>query len=62
VLEEGPAKQGGEQRSGRTPGNKILNYVSMTDLTGASVRVRVLKGFQNSLFGEFVGLASADAQ
>lgn len=62
VLEEGPAKHGGEQRSGRTPGNKILNYVSTTDLTGASVRVKVLKGFQNSLFGEFVGLASADAQ
>ena len=62
ALEEGPAKHGGEQRSGRTPGNKILNYVSTTDLTGASVRVKVLKGFQNSLFGEFVGLASADAQ
>ena len=62
VLEEGPAKHGGEQRSGRNPGNKILNYVSTTDLTGASVRVKVLKGFQNSLLGEFVGLARADAQ
>ena len=62
VLEEGPAKHGGGQRSGRTSGNKILNYVSTTDLTGASVRVKVLKGFQNSLFGEFVGLASPDAQ
>ena len=62
VLEEGPAKHGGEQRSGRTPGNKIVNYVSTTDLTGASVRVKVLKGFQNSLFGEFVSLARADAQ
>jgi tRNA-2-methylthio-N6-dimethylallyladenosine synthase len=62
VLEEGPAKHGGEQRSGRTPGNKILNYVSTTDLAGASVRVKVLKGFQNSLFGEFVSLARADAQ
>jgi tRNA-2-methylthio-N6-dimethylallyladenosine synthase len=62
VLEEGPAKHGGKQRSGRTPGNKILNYVSTTDLTGASVRVKVLKGFQNSLFGEFVSLARPDAQ
>ncbi|UCH06834.1 MAG: tRNA (N6-isopentenyl adenosine(37)-C2)-methylthiotransferase MiaB [Deltaproteobacteria bacterium] len=62
VLEEGPAKHGGEHRSGRTPGNKILNYVSTTDLTGASVRVKVLKGLQNSLFGEFVGIARADAQ
>jgi tRNA-2-methylthio-N6-dimethylallyladenosine synthase len=62
VLEEGPAKHGGKQRSGRTPGNKILNYVSTNDLTGVSVRVKVLNGFQNSLFGEFVGLARADAQ
>lgn len=62
VLEEGPAKHGGEQRSGRTPGNKVVNYVSRTNLTGASVRIKVIKGFQNSLFGEFVGLESADAE
>jgi len=62
VLEEGPAKHGGEQRSGRTPANKVVNYVSTTNFTGASVRIKVIKGFQNSLFGEFVGLASADAQ
>jgi len=62
VLEEGPAKHGGEQRSGRTPGNKVVNYVSTTDLTGALVRIKVIKGFQNSLFGEFVGLASTDPQ
>ena len=62
VLEEGPAKHGGEQRSGRTPGNKVVNYVSRTNLTGASVRIKVIKGFQNSLFAEFVGLESADAE
>jgi tRNA-2-methylthio-N6-dimethylallyladenosine synthase len=62
VLEEGPAKHGGEQRSGRTPGNKVVNYVSTTDLTGALVRIKVIEGFQNSLFGEFVGLASTDPQ
>jgi tRNA-2-methylthio-N6-dimethylallyladenosine synthase len=62
VLEEGPAKHGGEQRSGRTPGNKVVNYVSTTKLTGASVRIRVIKGLQNSLFGDFAGLESTDAE
>ena len=62
VLEEGPAKHGGQQRSGRTPGNKVVNYISTNDLTGSSVRIKVIKGYQNSLFGEFIGLASTDAQ
>jgi tRNA-2-methylthio-N6-dimethylallyladenosine synthase len=61
VLEEGPAKHGGEQRSGRTPGNKVVNFVSRTNLTGALVCVKIITGFQNSLFGEFVGLESDDA-
>jgi len=62
VLEEGPAKHGGQQRSGRTPGNKVVNYVSTRDLTGALVRIKIIEGFQNSLLGEFIGLASTDAQ
>jgi len=55
VLVEGPAKHGGEQRSGRTGGNKVVNFASNTSLTGALVRIKVIKGFQNSLFGEFSG-------
>jgi len=62
VLEEGPAKHGGEQRSGRTPGNKVVNFVSRTNLTGALVRIKIIKGFQNSLFGEFVGLENDEAE
>ena len=61
VLEEGPAKHGGEQCSGRTPGNKVVNYVSRTAMPGALVCVKIIKGFQNSLLGEFVGLETDNA-
>ena len=55
VLVEGPGKRGNHQLSGRTPGNKVVNFFSTTDLKGELVLLKIIEGFQNSLLGEIVG-------
>jgi len=54
ILVEGPAKRGGGQLTGRALGNKVVNFPSRADLKGRLVRVKIDKGFQNSLIGELV--------
>jgi tRNA-2-methylthio-N6-dimethylallyladenosine synthase len=55
VLVEGPGKRGDHQLSGRTPGNKVVNFFPPTHLRGELVRLKIIQGFQNSLLGEIVG-------
>jgi tRNA-2-methylthio-N6-dimethylallyladenosine synthase len=52
ILVEGPAKRGYTQLQGRTLGNKVVNFHSKIDLAGKLVKVKITKGFQNSLLGE----------
>ena len=54
ILVEGSAKRGYTQLQGRTLGNKIVNFHSKINLTGKLVKVKITKGFQNSLFGELI--------
>jgi len=54
VLVEGPGKRGGAQLTGRTTGNKVVNFPAKSDLKGELVTVRIIEAFQNSLFGEMV--------
>jgi tRNA-2-methylthio-N6-dimethylallyladenosine synthase len=54
VLVEGPGKRGDDQLTGRTLGNKVVNFPARTNLKGQLVRVNIVKGLQNSLLGELV--------
>jgi tRNA-2-methylthio-N6-dimethylallyladenosine synthase len=54
VLVEGGSKRAGEQLTGRTSGNKVVNFTARAHLKGEVARVRIRKGFQNSLLGELV--------
>ncbi|MFB0521500.1 MAG: tRNA (N6-isopentenyl adenosine(37)-C2)-methylthiotransferase MiaB [Desulfatiglandales bacterium] len=54
ILVEGPAKRGDNQLTGRTRGDKVVNFSSANNLKGRLVMVRIVKGFQNSLLGELV--------
>ncbi|MFO8165168.1 MAG: tRNA (N6-isopentenyl adenosine(37)-C2)-methylthiotransferase MiaB [Desulfatiglandales bacterium] len=54
ILVEGPSKKRKDQLTGRTLGNKVVNCFANKNLTGALVKVRIVKGFQNSLLGELV--------
>jgi tRNA-2-methylthio-N6-dimethylallyladenosine synthase len=58
VLVEGPGKRGSHQLSGRTPGNKVVNFFSTTDLKGELVLLKIIEGCQNSLLGEIVGIGN----
>jgi tRNA-2-methylthio-N6-dimethylallyladenosine synthase len=52
ILVEGPGKRGDDQLTGRTLGNKVVNFSSKVNLKGQLVKVNIIKGFQNSLLGE----------
>jgi tRNA-2-methylthio-N6-dimethylallyladenosine synthase len=54
ILVEGPARRGDSELSGRSLGNKVVNFPSRTHLKGRLVRVRIVQGLQNSLRGEIV--------
>lgn len=54
VLVEGPGKRGGDQFTGRTPVNKIVNFSTKANLKGQIVKVLIVEGFQNSLLGELL--------
>jgi tRNA-2-methylthio-N6-dimethylallyladenosine synthase len=54
ILVEGAGKRGGDQLTGRTSGNKVVNFPARADLKGRLVEVRIIEGFQNSLLGELV--------
>ena len=54
ILVEGPGKKGKSQLTGRTSGNKVVNFFAKKNFKGELVRVKIIKGFQNSLLGELV--------
>ena len=54
ILVEGPSKKRNGQLYGRTLGNKVVNFFAVKNLKGQLVRVKIVKGFQNSLLGELV--------
>ena len=60
ILVEGPARRGDSQLTGRTLGNKVVNFPSRTDLKGRLVRVRIVQGLRNSLRGELVDRQNGD--
>jgi len=51
VLVEGASKKGGTL-TGRTRGNKAVNFAGAGDLRGLLVTVRIQSAGQNSLTGE----------
>ncbi len=54
ILVEGPGKRGDDQLTGRTLGNKVVNFPARANLKGELVRVKIVKGLQNSLLGELI--------
>jgi len=54
ILVEGSGKRGDSQLTGRTLGNKVVNFFAKKNSKGQLVRVKIIKGFQNSLLGELV--------
>jgi tRNA-2-methylthio-N6-dimethylallyladenosine synthase len=52
VLVEGRSKQGGQDVTGRTRTNKIVNFEGAPGLIGKLVSVRITKGYAHSLRGE----------
>jgi tRNA-2-methylthio-N6-dimethylallyladenosine synthase len=51
VLVEGFSRRG-DQLSGRTSGNRIVNFAGDPSLIGSIVEVTITRAFQNSLLGE----------
>jgi tRNA-2-methylthio-N6-dimethylallyladenosine synthase len=54
VLAEGPSKARGEEKTGRTRTNRIVNFPGPSISAGSLVRVRVEKALAHSLRGELV--------
>ena len=52
VLVEGPSKIGDRDMTGRTRGNRIVNFPGNAGLTGKTVDVRITEAFMHSLRGQ----------
>ncbi len=52
VLVEGGSKSGGNDVTGRTRGNRIVNFAGRTDMIGRTVRVKIVRAYMHSLRGE----------
>jgi tRNA-2-methylthio-N6-dimethylallyladenosine synthase len=52
VLVEDRSKNSGEEMTGRTRTNKIVNFQGSSDMIGNFVEVEIVKGYANSLKGE----------
>lgn len=52
VLAEARSKNSGEEMTGRTKTNKIVNFQGSSDMIGSLVDVEIVKGCANSLRGE----------
>ncbi len=59
VLVEGFSKRG-DQLSGRTSGNRVVNFSGDPSLTGSIVEVTITRAFQNSLFGEMKEMVKSE--
>ena len=60
VLVEGRSRNGCEDMTGRTRGNRIVNFPGTTGLIGATVSVRIVEAFLHSLRGEMEERGGAD--
>jgi tRNA-2-methylthio-N6-dimethylallyladenosine synthase len=58
VLVEGPSKTGKDDLTGRTCGNKIVNFRQRETAIGETVPVFIKKAYLHSLRGELAGAAS----
>lgn len=54
ILVEGLSKRG-DQLSGRSSGNRIVNFAAGPELIGSVVEVKIVRAYQNSLLGELIG-------
>jgi len=52
ILVEGAGKRGDDQLTGRTLGDKVVNFPARTNLKGQLVSVKIVRGLRNSLLGE----------
>ena len=52
ILVEGPSRNGNGDMTGRTRGNRIVNFPGTADLIGKTVSVRIGEAFPHSLRGE----------
>ena len=57
VLVEGPSKKNPERMTGRTRGNRVVNFSAPAVGVGQLVNVRLLKGYTWGLVGEFDSVA-----
>jgi len=60
VLVEGPSRNGSEDMTGRTRGNRIVNFSGTTGLIGKTISVRIVEAFPHSLRGEAEERGGAD--
>jgi len=60
VLVEGPSRNGSEDMTGRTRGNRIVNFPGTTRLIGKTISVRIVEAFPHSLRGEMEERGGAD--
>ncbi len=60
VLVEGPSKKESREMTGRTRGNRIVNFEGKREAIGKTVFVRILEAFPHSLHGEMEEKGAAD--
>jgi len=60
VLVEGPSKKGSREMTGRTRGNRIVNFPGKRELIGKTVSVRISEAFLHSLHGVMEEKGAAD--
>jgi tRNA-2-methylthio-N6-dimethylallyladenosine synthase len=60
VLVEGPNRNGCEEMTGRTRGNRIVHFPGRAGLIGKTVSVRIVDAFPHSLRGEVEERGGAD--
>jgi tRNA-2-methylthio-N6-dimethylallyladenosine synthase len=60
VLVEGPSKKESREMTGRTRGNRIVNFEGKRELIGKTVSVRISDAFPHSLRGEMEEKGAAD--
>jgi len=60
VLVEGPNRNGREEMTGRTRGNRIVHFPGRAGLIGKTVSVRIVEAFPHSLRGEVEERGGAD--
>jgi tRNA-2-methylthio-N6-dimethylallyladenosine synthase len=60
ALVEGPSKKESGEMTGRTRGNRIVNFPGKRELIGRTVSVRILEAFLHSLHGVIEEKGAAD--